>query len=137
MTLIAALLPDRGGSHPALWMQRLLLLKVMVESGVAKWQSHLGDWHDGTAMTHYYETAPLPAAGGWFFHHLPAGWHAFEGYWTLFFEIAVPFLILVGPRSRKVAATIFAAFLVLNQATANYGFFVLQAAALLLSLIHI
>ena len=131
MTLIAALLPDRGGSHPALWMQRLLLLKVMLESGIAKWQSHLGDWQDGSAMVHYYQTAPLPAPGGWYFHHLPASWHALAGWWTLFFELAVPLLLLLGPVPRRLAAVIFGVFLVLNQATASYGFFVLQVAALL------
>ncbi|MFT5687036.1 MAG: putative membrane protein YphA (DoxX/SURF4 family) [Myxococcota bacterium] len=131
MTLLAALLPDRGGSHPALWIQRLLLFKVMFESGVAKWQSHLADWQDGSAMAHYYQTAPLPAPGGWFLHHLPSGWHALESWWTLFFELGVPFLLFLGPGARRLAAVIFAVFLVLNQATANYGFFVLQAAALL------
>lgn len=131
MAVLAALLPDRGGRHPALWMHRLLLFKLMFESGLAKWQSHLGDWHDGSAMSHYYQTAPLPTPGGWYFHHLPVGWHAVEAWWTLFFELAVPFLIFIGPGPRRLAAAIFMFFLVLNQATANYGFFVLQAVVLL------
>src|SRR5256885_8382782 len=40
---------------------RVLLFKLYFESGIAKWQSGLHDWHDGSAMTFYYETAPLPA----------------------------------------------------------------------------
>lgn len=130
MTLLAALLPVDRPRPWALWAHRVLLFKLMFESGVAKWQSHLGDWQDGSAMTFYYETAPLPAALGWWFHHLPAGWHHFESYWTLFFELVVPFFIFAGPTPRKIAAAIFGLFLVVNSATANYGFFTWQAAAL-------
>ena len=51
------------------WMHtlfRLILLKLYWESGIAKWQSHLHDWQDGSAMTYYYETAPLPTALAWY-----------------------------------------------------------------------
>ena len=60
------------------WMHtlfRLILLKLYWESGVAKWQSHLHDWQDGSAMTYYYETAPLPTALAWYVHHAPSWWH--------------------------------------------------------------
>ena len=57
---LAVFLPT---DRPARWIHvlfRVLLFKLYWESGIAKWQSHLGDWQDGSAMTFYYETAPLP-----------------------------------------------------------------------------
>ena len=135
MAILAALLPADDRDPIARWLVRLLLFKVMLESGVAKWQSHLGDWQDGSAMAHYYLTAPLPAGLGWRFHHLPAWWHHFESHWTLFFELVVPFFIFAGRKPRLLALVIFLTFLVINTATANYGFFTLQAAALCVMLL--
>ena len=76
---------------------RLVLFKLYFESGVAKWQSDLGDWQDGSAMTYYYETAPLPTWLAFTAHHLPVWWHHLESRATLALELAVPFLIF-GPR---------------------------------------
>ncbi|MFO0658798.1 MAG: lipase maturation factor family protein [Polyangiaceae bacterium] len=59
-TVIAALTPRRARSTWAIWAIRLLLFKLYFESGIAKAQSYLHDWQDGSAMTFYYETAPIP-----------------------------------------------------------------------------
>ncbi|MGZ3440278.1 MAG: lipase maturation factor family protein, partial [Polyangia bacterium] len=116
------------------WMHtlfRLILLKLYWESGVAKWQSHLHDWQDGSAMTYYYETAPLPAALAWYMHHAPSWWHHAESWATLGFELGVPFGIFVGFRRVRLAcAAILTSFQIINAATANYGFFCYLAAAL-------
>jgi hypothetical protein len=110
---------------------RLILFKLYWESGLAKWQSHLHDWQDGSAMAHYFETAPLPTALAWYAHHLPAWWHALESWATLGFELGVPLLIFVGARRVRLAcAVILTFFQVANAATANYGFFCYLAAAL-------
>ncbi|MCU1278391.1 MAG: putative integral rane protein [bacterium] len=110
---------------------RLILLKLYWESGVAKWQSHLHDWQDGSAMTYYYETAPLPTALAWYLHHAPSWWHHVESWATLAFELGVPFGIFVGFRRVRLAcAAILTGFQVINVATANYGFFCYLAAAL-------
>ncbi len=110
---------------------RLILFKLYWESGVAKWQSHLHDWQDGTAMTHYFETAPLPTALAWYAHHLPAWWHALESWATLAFELGVPLFIFVGARRVRLAcAAILTGFQLVNAATANYGFFCYLATAL-------
>lgn len=109
---------------------RVLLFKLYFESGIAKWQSPLHDWHDGSAMTYYYETAPLPTRFAFFFHHLPAGWHHLESRATLALELLVPFGIF-GPRpARLFAAAAFTLFQMLNLSTANYGFFCYLALAL-------
>jgi lipase maturation factor 1 len=116
------------------WMHtlfRLVLLKLYWESGIAKWQSYLHDWQDGSAMTYYYETAPLPTALAWYLHHAPVWWHHFESWATLAFELGVPFGIFVGFRRVRLAtAAILTSFQVINAATANYGFFCYLAAAL-------
>ena len=132
LCFIGVLIPTAQPTRRAQWLPRLLLFKIMFFSGIAKWQSHLGDWQDGSAMSYYYETAPLPTWIGWYAHHLPAWWHSFESWWTLFFELAVPFLLFGNLRMRQAAAAIFALFFVVDVATASYGFFVPQAALLTL-----
>jgi len=37
-----------------------VLFKLYWESGLAKWQSHLGDWQAAAAMTFYYRPRPCP-----------------------------------------------------------------------------
>ncbi len=107
-----------------------MLFKLYFESGVAKWQSDLGDWQDGSAMTYYYETAPLPTWLAFTAHHLPVWWHHFESRATLALELGVPFLIFGPRRARLLAAFVFSFFQICNAATANYGFFCYLAAAL-------
>jgi hypothetical protein len=128
--LLATLLPR---DRPAPWahaLLRVLVFKLYFESGIAKWQSPLGDWQDGSAMTFYYETAPLPTFLAWHAHWLPAWWHHFESRFTLFFELCLPFAIF-GPRAfRRVALAVFSAFQVLDIATANYGYFCYLSASL-------
>ncbi len=128
--LLAALLPRHRAAPFAHALFRVLLVKLYAESAVAKGQSHLGDWWDGSAMTHYYETAPLPGPLAWTLHHLPPWWHAFEGWAVLAIE-AIPPLLAFGPRSaRLVAFASLCAFQLVNLATANYGFFVYLSLAL-------
>lgn len=121
--LLAAFLPADRPSRLAHFAFRLLLFKLYFESGIAKWQSHLGDWHDGSAMTYYYETAPIPTWLAWYAHHLPAWWHHLESRGALVMELVIPWLIW-GPRvGRLLACASFTGFQVINTLTANYGFF--------------
>lgn len=133
-TLAIFLSPTR----PTRWahvLLRLLLFKLYLESGIAKWDSPLGDWKDGSAMTLYYQTAPLPTFVAWHFHHLPAWWHHFESWATLALELVLPLAIFGTRALRLFALCAFTAFQVLNAATANYGFFVYLALALHLFLL--
>src|SRR5262249_35544629 len=133
--LLATLLP-RGRRAPwAHFLFRVLLFKLYVESGIAKWGSYLHDWHDGSAMTFYYETAPLPARLAWNAHALPASWHHFESWFTLFFELVVPFGIFLPRRGRLATLLVLTVFQIVNLATANYGFFCYLALALHLFLL--
>jgi hypothetical protein len=134
-TLLAACLPTDRPAPLAHFLFRLVLFKLYFESGIAKWQSPLRDWHDGSAMTYYYETAPLPTWIAFYAHHLPAWWHHFESRAALALELILPFAIF-GPRpARLFAAAVFTLFQLLNLATANYGFFCYLALALHLFLL--
>jgi lipase maturation factor 1 len=128
--LLAAFLPATRASPLAHFLLRALLFKLYLESGLAKWQSPLGDWQDGSAMTHYYETAPLPTALALYAHALPAWWHHLESRATLVLELVVPFAIFGPRRARLGAAVALTAFQLVNAATANYGFFCYLALAL-------
>lgn len=132
--LAALVRRDRDDVLPHLLL-RALLFKLYFESGVAKLQSPLGDWLDGSAMRFYYETAPLPGALAWYAHELPPAWHALESRATLVHELLVPFFFF-GPRRVRLAA--FAAlgvFQLINLATASYGFFVWLSLALHVTLL--
>jgi lipase maturation factor 1 len=121
--LLAACLPAGRPSRLAHFALRALLFKLYFESGIAKWQSHLHDWHDGSAMLHYYETAPLPAALAFYAHHLPPLVHKLESWGALLLELPLPWLIW-GPRpARLIAFAALTGFQIVNTATANYGFF--------------
>jgi hypothetical protein len=109
---------------------RLLLFKLYFESGIAKWRSPLRDWHDGSAMTYYYETAPLPTWLAYYAHHLPTWWHHFESRATLVLELVIPFAIFGPRRARLFALAVFTLFQIVNAATANYGFFCYLAVVL-------
>jgi lipase maturation factor 1 len=128
--LLAVFLPRDRPCRAAHFALRVLLFKLYFESGIAKWQSPLHDWQDGSAMTFYYETAPLPARLAHFAHALPEWWHHVESWFTLFFELAVPFAIFGPRRPRLAAAAIFTGFQAVNFATANYGFFTTLAVGL-------
>ncbi len=128
--LLACFLPAGRAAPLTHFLFRLVLFKLYFESGIAKWQSPLHDWHDGSAMTFYYETAPLPTWLGWWAHNLPAAWHHFESRATLALELVVPFAIFGPRRPRLAAAALLTGFQLLNIATANYGFFCYLALAL-------
>lgn len=128
--VLAVFLPRRATGRLVHVLCVLLLFKLYFESGLAKWQSHLRDWHDGSAMTFYYETSPLPAGLAWLSHHLPTAWHHAESRLALELELVVP-LFVFGPRPLRLAAFFaFSGFQLIDIATANYGFFCYLSLAL-------
>ena len=128
--LLAVFLPATRPAPVVHFVFRVLLFKLYFESGLAKWQSPLGDWQDGSAMTYYYETAPLPTALAFFAHNLPAWWHHLESRATLVLELVVPLAIFGPRRARLTAAVALTVFQLINALTANYGFFCYLAVAL-------
>jgi hypothetical protein len=127
---LAAFLRTDAPTPVVHFLFRLVLFKLYFESGIAKWGSPLHDWHDGSAMTYYYETAPLPTWLAWYAHHLPVWWHHLESRATLVLELVVPFGIFGPRRVRLFTVAAFTLFQIANAATANYGFFCYLAVVL-------
>ena len=126
MLLAPGGLRPRGAPAPhplAVWLALWLLIRLHVESGLAKLL--LGDpsWRDLTALATYYETAPLPTWVGWWAQQMPMAAHRVTALFTYLVELVLPFC-LFGPRPLRVAA--FAGMVGMQLAillTGNYGFF--------------
>lgn len=134
-TFLSVWLPTMRRSAWAHLLMRCLLLKLYLESGVCKWESPLGDWQSGAAMTLYFETAPIPTPLALLAHALPAWWHHLESWAVVAGEVAFPLLAFGPRRGRHVAFVGLTLFQAVNAATANYGFFVPLAVLLHLFLL--
>ncbi len=131
-TFLAVLLPSSGwffknfkagADKIATFLFLWLLFRIYIESGVAKLFWGPGSWSSLTAMSHYYETAPIPTFLGWKFHFMSDSWHQFETGMTMIVEILVSAFIFAGKWPRRVAFVVFTVFQVLILLTANYGIF--------------
>ena len=115
-----------------------LAFKLTFLSGITKLLSGDETWWGLTALRYHYETQPIPTWVAWYAHQAPA-WIATLSTVVMFaIELAVPFVILLPPRFRRVRVT-GVALLCLLQAlialTGNYGFFNLLAVVLYLALL--
>ncbi len=110
--------------HPiGVFLMLWLVLRLHVESGLAKWLGGDPTWRDLTAMATYYETSPIPTALAWYAHQMPLWAHKACSLFTSVVELGVP-LFLWGPAPARLAA--FALMLAMQVSillTGNYGFF--------------
>jgi hypothetical protein len=130
-----ALAPPGRGSRIALALERWLLFRLMVSSGIVKLASGDPTWRNLTALRYHYETQPIPAWTSWYAHRLPPWFQSASAAIMLVIEIAVPFLIFAPRRLRYVAFFLLSGLQVLILATGNYGFFNLLTLALCLLLL--
>jgi len=126
---------DPAPSRFAIGMLRWLCFRLMFGSALVKWTSGDPEWRNLTALTHHYETQPLPPWTAWYAHHLPASFQRFSAGATLAIEGLLPLLVFAPRRARMFAAAGFAFLQVLIVVTGNYGFFNLLALALCLLLL--
>lgn len=115
-----------GGAEPhpsAVFLMKLLLVRLHVESGLAKLLSGDPSWRDLTAMATYYETAPLPTWLGWYAHQLPMAAHRATSLLVLVLELLVPWGLWGPTRLRRAAVASLAGLQLAILLTANYGFF--------------
>jgi hypothetical protein len=123
--------PPHAAPHPiALWLARWLLFRLMFSAGVVKLRSGDETWRTLTALTHHYETQPLPTRLAWLAHQLPAWMHKVSCALMFLIELPVAFLILAPPPVCYVAGVLTIALMLLIMATGNYCFFNLLAIAL-------
>jgi|CXWL01.1.fsa_nt_gi predicted DCC family thiol-disulfide oxidoreductase YuxK len=129
------ILPRKSSSPSsgALWLLRLLLFKLMLQSGLVKLLSGDRAWRDLTALTYHYWTQPLPTPLAWWANRLPL-W-AQKASCALMFaiELGAPWLILAPRRARAVGAAAIAVLMLLIAVTGNYGFFNLLTLVLCLA----
>jgi hypothetical protein len=90
----------------ALWVQRLLIFRLMLESGLVKWQSGDPTWRDLTALDYHFETQPLPTPVAWYAHLLSPDVHKVLTATVFAVEVGVPFLFLMPRRLRVIGAWI-------------------------------
>ncbi|HEX5221634.1 MAG TPA: lipase maturation factor family protein [Verrucomicrobiae bacterium] len=119
--------PNRARELPpsliVLWLLRLLLFKLMVQSGWVKLLSGDQLWLDYTALTVHYETQPLPTWIGWYAHQLPVWFQKLSCRAMFGIELVIPFLIFAPRRPRFLAAWLLMLLQVLILLTGNYTFF--------------
>jgi predicted DCC family thiol-disulfide oxidoreductase YuxK len=124
-------------SPPAagLWLLRLLLFKLMVESGAVKLAGGDPTWRGLTALTYHYQTQPLPVWTSWYAHHLPVWLHKASCAVMFAVELALPPLIFLPRRPRLAAFFGLTGLMALIAATGNYCFFNLLGMLLCLTLV--
>jgi hypothetical protein len=117
--------------HPVgVFLMQWLLLRLMIESGLAKLATGDPTWRNLTAMATYYETAPLPTWVGWYAHQAPLWVHKATSAATFVVEIGLPLAVWGPRRLRRLAFLGMLAFQTFVILPANYGFFNYLSAAL-------
>lgn len=127
--------PETPPSRIVLWLLRLLLFKLMFQSGCVKLLSGDLTWRNLSALTMHYETQPLPTWIGWYAHQLPAWAQEWSCFTMFVIELAVPFLFFAPRRLRHCAAAATALLQVAILLTGNYTFFNWLSLALCLVLL--
>ncbi|MBX9670500.1 MAG: lipase maturation factor family protein [Candidatus Obscuribacterales bacterium] len=118
-----------------IWLYRLLLFRLMFESGLVKLLSGDQTWRNLTAMTYHFETQPLPTPIGWLAQQLPNVLLMATTVSVFFIELVVPFLIFA-PRKVRAISGCFLIFLqILILLTGSYCFFNLLTISLCLLLL--
>ncbi len=122
----------------ARWLLWWLLFRLMFLSGITKIASGDPTWADWTALTHHYETQPLPLWTGWYAHHLPVWIHRLSAGAMYAIELLLPWTIFLPPRFHRTRLSACAGLVLLQVAigtTGNYGFFTILSTALCLTLV--
>ncbi len=122
-------------SRIVLWLQRLLLFKLMFSSGCVKLTSQDPTWHNLTALTFHYQTQPLPTWIAWYASQAPLWFMKFSCAAMFAIELGTPFLIFAPRRIRFIGAAAIASLQTLILLTGNYTFFNLLTLALCLLLL--
>jgi hypothetical protein len=111
--------PSRG----ALFLLRLLLFKLMLQSGMVKLLSGDPTWRGLDALSYHYWSQPLPTPLSWWANLLPPAFQKLSCLALFAVELGAPWLLLGPPRVRAAGAGAIAVLMVVIAATGNYGFF--------------
>jgi len=132
---LLAIFLQRSPTVLVLFLYHWLLFRLRFFSGLSKLASGDPSWSGFTALSHYFETQPLPHVGAWYAHWLPEQLHRFGVGLTFFSELLVPFFIFLPRPFRLAAAAITLLMQVLILTTSNHNFFNLLTIALCILLL--
>ncbi|HXE15369.1 MAG TPA: lipase maturation factor family protein [Bryobacteraceae bacterium] len=105
------------------WAYRLLVFRLMFESGCVKLLSGDPNWRNLHALRYHFMTQPLPNPIAWYVYQAP-GWllDSFT-FLTLLIELACPWLLFLPRRARHIGAIVLIVLQLLILFTGNYAFF--------------
>ncbi len=115
-----------------LWLLRWLLFRLMFLSGCVKLLSGDPNWRNLTALGYHYWTQPIPTPLAWYAAQLPVWFQKLSVVGVFATELAVPFLVLMPRRLRRIGAVLLIALQLMIASTGNYAFFNLLAIGLCL-----
>ena len=121
-------------TRPGIWLLRWLMFRFMFLSGAVKLLSGDPTWANLSALSYYFQTAPLPTPLAWYAYHLPSAVLKACTIGTFVIEIGLQFLIFFPRRLRFVAAFGILFLQVVILITGNYTFFNLLTMVLCLVL---
>lgn len=123
---------------PPRWVMfafRLLLFKLVFQSGLVKLISGDENWLNLTALSYHYYTQPLPNLISWYVYQQPYYFHEFSCLLMFVIELLVPVGIFLERNLRLWACATIMLLQVVIMMTGNYGFFNLLTIALCFLLI--
>jgi hypothetical protein len=112
-----------AGSPWLIWAYRLLLFRLMFESGVVKLASHDPNWRNLHALRFHFLTQPLPTPLAYYMYRAPDWLLDSLTALTLAIELLAPFLLFLPRRWRYGAGLSFIALQLAILLTGNYAFF--------------
>ena len=102
---------------------RLLLFRLMFESGWVKLASHDANWRNLQALRFHFMTQPLPNPVAYYADRAPGAVLDALTALTLAIELLAPFLLFTPRRSRHIGVALLALLQVVILLTGNYAFF--------------
>lgn len=123
LLLEAGFLAIFAGAPLLVYAYRLLLFRLMFESGVVKLTSHDPNWASFHALRFHFFTQPLPTPLAYYAAQLPDWMLDGMTAATLGIELFLPFLLFAPSLYRRVAAAFFVLLQVIILLTGNYAFF--------------
>ncbi len=132
LLLEAGFLAIFAGAPWLVWAYRLLLFRLMFESGWVKLASHDPNWRNLHALRFHFMTQPLPNPIAYYVYRAPAGLLDFLTAAALGIELLAPFLLFTPRMARYIGVGFLMLLQLLILLTGNYAFFNLLALALCL-----
>jgi lipase maturation factor 1 len=132
LLLEAGFLAIFTGAYRLSWAYRLLLFRLMFESGWVKLASHDANWRNFHALRFHFLTQPLPNPVAYYAYRLPTSLLDGLTAVTLAIELVAPFFLFAPRVARHVATYLLILLQIGILLTGNYAFFNLLTLALCL-----